>query len=276
MKKFRFAAMLVAVLALLPLGGCRLYGNGRARTESIEYYESKSELRFYLPEGVLIYDRAASSLALDETGEALPSDTAALRPAGRTVLEGNTFPRYRMEADGEYEPLVRQLSSRARNPEDPLIQAYALEGEAGTAYGFCNEYTSATGFLSGGGQIDADKAYAAYYFTYDAASDELHVHDTVRRGCIVAFSQTHFIYYYQKAYYAQDVEGMADAVKICNDDAYDRGITHYSYARFYFSGGYCAIRFHRGYNNSKRDYDRFILCTMDGKTLGNIKINRAG
>lgn len=268
MKARRLCAALVALLALLPLGGCKLYGNSRARTESVACYELASELRFCLREGqTLVYDRKSAELSLDEkAGDFQPF-------AGRAVLDGNTFPRYRMEADEEYAPLMEQLLSRARNPEEPLIQGYALEGEAGTAYGFCNEYTSATGFLSGGGQIDVDKAYAAYYFTYDAASDELSVHDVVHRGCIVAFGKTHFIYYYQKAYYAQEINCASDAVKICKDDAYDRGLTNYSYADFYFSGDYCVMKFHRGYNNYKKDYDRYILCTMDGKTLGNIKIN---
>lgn len=146
MKARRLCAALVVLLALLPLGGCKLYGNSRANTESVACYELASELRFCLREGqTLVYDRKSA--------------------------------------------------------------------------------------------------------------------------------ETHFIYYYQKAYYAQEINGASDAVKICKDDAYDRGLTNYSYADFYFSGDYCVMKFHRGYNNYKKDYDRYILCTMDGKTLGNIKIN---
>ena len=268
MRARRLCAALAAVLALLPLGGCKLYGNSRADTQCVAAFEAGAQLRFCLREGqTLVYDRKSAALSLDEeSGDFLPF-------AGRVVLEGNTFPRRLFWVDEEYGQLKEQLFAQTRHPEQPLIQAYALEGEAGTVYGFCNEYSSATGYFAGGGQIDADKAYAACYFTYDAASDELYVHDVVHRGCIVAFSKTHFIYYDKKAYYAQDINGGSNAVKICSDDAYDKGFTNYSYADFYFSGDYCVMKFHRGYGNYKNDYDRFILCTMDGKTLGNIKIN---
>ena len=55
--------------------------------------------------------------------------------------------------------------------------------------------------------------------------------------------------------------------------ANDKASTKYSNVYFYVAGDLCLRSFHRGYGNYKNDYDRFILCTMDGKTLGNIKIN---
>jgi len=266
MKKALFAmgcALALACTALL--GGCALYGNDRSQTGLVYSEKTEQGVVFYLnEEQTLVYNR--SGVSLDET-------TKNYKPyAGRVVFDGNTFPHYILSMDEEYARLEEKLFALDRK-EQPLIQAYAVEAEEGTAIGFCNVYTSCTGFLSGGGQIDVDKIDRGVMFSYNKATDELKILGEVKRGCIVAFNQTHFICYENGTYYARETGGTARKL-ICKDEAYDNGMTHYSHACFYFTDGYCILKFARGYNNAKRDYEKFILCTMDGTVLGQIKLPR--
>ncbi len=255
----------VALVFTALLGGCALYGNDRSQTALVYSEETENGIEFYLGEGqTLVYEHG--EVSLDETSK-------NYKPyAGRVVFDGNTFPRYVLSMDEEYVRLEGKLLA-LDGREDSLIQAYAVEAEEGVAIGFCNVYTSCTGFLSGGGQIDVDKVDRGVMFSYDRETDELKILDEVKRGCVVAFNQEYFIAYENGAYYAREIGGSARK-EICKDEAYDRGITHYSNACFYFTDGYCILKFSRGYNNDKRDYDKFVLCTMDGTMLGQIKLPR--
>ena len=147
------------------------------------------------------------------------------------------------------------------------MQAYALKADDGTAYGFCNVYTSSTGFLSGGGQIDVKKIDRGILFTYSPETDTLTVLDEIKKGCVVAFNQTRCIYFYDRSYYCKEI-GKEDAIKLCEDGAYDTGATHYSYANFYFNENYCVFKFHRSYDN--KELDDFLLFSMNGENLAGI------
>lgn len=269
MKKRFLASIAVVVLgALMLFSGCALSGNDRSDTRYVYMNEADGKITFYDIKSVyggdrLVFDKDAGSLALKEATE----EICFADPA---VLDGNTFPRYSFEAIEGYEGLTEKLLE-LDDREDPYVQAYVLKADDNTAYGFCNVYTSSTGFLSGGGQIDAKKIDRGILFTYSPQTDTLTVLDEIEKGCVVAFNQTRCIYFYKRAYYSKEI-GKENAVKLCEDGAYDTGMTHYSYADFYFNEDYCIIKFHRGYSNYKREYDDFLLYSMNGEKLSQLHV----
>ncbi|MBD5636267.1 MAG: hypothetical protein HDP28_00380 [Clostridia bacterium] len=269
MKKRFLTSISVVIGALTLLCGCALYGNDRSRTDYVYTYETDGKIIFYGVESVyggdrLVFDKDAGTLALEESAE----EVCFADPA---VLDGKTFPRNSFEAIEGYEGLTEKLLEFDDKKDAPCVQAYALKAEDDTAYGFCNVYTSSTGFLSGGGQVDVKKIDRSILFTYSPVTNELTVLDEIKKGCVVAFNQTRCIYFYDRSYYSKEI-GKEDAVKLCEDGAYDTGSTHYSYANFYFNGDYCIFKFHRGYNNYKKDYDNFLLFTMNGKKLAELHV----
>ena len=251
-----------AVCALFLFGGCSLYGNDRSGTTYIASEESDGKTVFYLTDGeALVWGNDEFSIE-----NSLPHKTQ-----NKTVLSGSTFPRSVLQTEAEYAGLADKLKPLAVNEEDPYMQAYALKAADDTAYGFCNVYSSATGYLSGGGQIDAEKIVRGVYFSYDAQTDELTVQDEIEKGCIVAFNQTHLVYFYCEAYYAKAIGTDSEPVKICEDDAYDKGFTNYSYASFYFDDSNCILKFHCDSNN-KPICENYVLCKMDGTLLARLQL----
>ena len=151
------------------------------------------------------------------------------------------------------------------------MQAYALKADDGSAYGFCNLYSSTTGFFAGGGQCDVKKIVKSVLFAYSPETDELKILDEMDKCCVVAFNGTHYVYFYERDYYLQEIE-KSTAIKLCADGAYDTGLTNYSYAEFCFNKEYCIFKFHRGYSNYKREYDDFLLYRMNGEKLAELRI----
>lgn len=260
--------MTVVVLgALMLFSGCALSGNDRSDTRYVYMNEADGKITFYDVNSVyggdrLVFDTNAGTLALEEATE----EICFADPA---VLNGNTFPRYVLEAKAGYEGILSQVQA-LDGRERPYVQAYALKADDNTAYGFCNVYSSPTGMLSGGGQIDAKKIERGILFTYSPETETLTVLEAMEKACVVAFNGTHYVYFNDRSYYSKALG--KEAVKLCEDGAYDTGITHYSYARFYFNAEYCIIKFHRGYNNSKKDYDDFLLFTMGGEKLAELRV----
>lgn len=267
MKKRILASIAVAMGSVMLFGGCALYGNDRSGTGFVYTSETEGKITFYGVESVyggdrLVFDTNAGTLALEEAAE----EICFADPA---VLDGNTFPRYSFEAVEGFEGLTEKLLAFDER-EAPLVQAYALEADDGTAYGFCNIYSSATGFLSGGGQIDVKKCERGILFTYSPQTDTLTVLEETEKACVVAFNGTHYIYFNDRSYYSKELG--KEPEKLCEDGAYDTGATHYSYANFYFNEKYCIFKFHRGHNNDKKDYDDFLLYTMSGERLATLRV----
>lgn len=269
MKK-RLAASLFAILCPLVLfGGCALNGNNRARTEYVHTYEADGKIFFCDVKSVFGGD--ADRLSYDPQSGALVLETGtAVDYADPAVLNGNTFPLYTFEASEGYEGLTEKLTA-LDGREDPLVQAYALKADDGSAYGFCNLYSSTTGFFAGGGQCDVKKIVKSVLFAYSPETDELKILDEMDKCCVVAFNGTHYVYFYERDYYLQEIE-KSTAIKLCADGAYDTGLTNYSYAEFYFNKEYCIFKFHRGYSNYKREYDDFLLYRMNGEKLAELRI----
>lgn len=264
------AAALVLLGSLIPLCGCALYGNDRSDARYVYSGEADGKVIFYGVESVyggnadrLSFDPATGVLALEEAAEEIDF-------ADPAVLDGSTFPHRSFEASEGYEGLTEKILA-LDGRENPYVQAYALKAEDGSAYGFCNVYSSATGFLSGGGQIDVSKITKGVLFTYSPETDELTVLDEVKEGCVVAFNRTRCIYYCDRFYYSKEIGG-ASAVRFCEDGAYDTGATNYSYAKIYFNEAYCIFKFHRGYGDYKKDYDDFLLYGMNGEKLSKLRV----
>ena len=260
MKRRFSAAAAVALIAVMLLSGCALYGNDRSSTSLMEVTEDGDGQRIIcrLGEEQLIFDTAAKTLSVEET---------EWTQVPETVLRGDTFPRGALEAKEGYEPLAEQVKSFAVKSDDPLIHALAWEQD-GTIYGFCNVYSKATGFLSGGGQIDTKHIVRAVLFTYE--NESLIVNETIDRSVVVAYDGTSAIYFRDREYFSKSEGGTPK--QICKDEAYDTGVTSYGYARFYFNSRYCVMFFNHDKGNSKKQYHLYILTTITGDKLGELRI----
>ena len=259
MKKHRFLSLLLLVVFALPLGGCALYGNDRSTVSLMTVEEREDGLAFVLTEDTtLLYDSAEGKLSLLEEG-AKPSEP---------ILDGSTIGNHLLIAAEGFETLRESVIEYAQDvyaQEDgyePLVTALAYK-ENGAVYGFCNVYRSATGFLSGGGQIDAKKIVRGMTFSYCMETEELTVSEEFDKCVVVAYDGTCAMYFKNREYFVTGTSG--ETVKICEDIAYDTGLTHYSRAMFWFGGGYCVIYFHKEGEWSLQE--SYLLTTMAGEVL---------
>lgn len=242
------------------LSGCALYGNDRSRTSLMTVENSDGQIVFRIFEELLVYDASTQSLRKEE---------AEWTEGPATVLRGDTFPRGELTAAEGYEGLKEKVLAYANNPEDPLITALAWE-QGGAVYGFCNVYKSATGFLSGGGQIDTKHIIRAILFRYEKETDTFTETGELKKCVVVAYDGEHAVYFKNREYFSKS--GNAEPVKICDDEAFDTGMTSYGYARFHFGGGYCVFFFNHDKGNPKKQYHLYLLTTMAGEKLAELKI----
>lgn len=260
MKKIRILLVFVLSICLLLIGGCAFYGNDRSSTFLIDVEERGEQIVFSLPERALVYERADGTLEFTEGSIELPA----------VVLEGANFPRYLLSAAEGYESLREKIIYHADKiyPQDgcePLLSALAYE-TGGAVYGFFNVYSSSTGLLSGGGQIDAKRIVSGVLFTFKRETESFTIIEVLDRSVIVAFDGASAVFFKDRTYYSESIGG--EVVEICEDEAYDTGFTAYSYARFYFGGGYCIFYFHRDMGRDR--YDKYILVTMRGEKLAEL------
>ena len=260
MKKHFFAVAAVALVAATLLSGCALYGNDRSGTSLMEVTEDSDAQRIIcrLGEEQLIFDTATQALSVEET---------EWTQGPETILKGDTFPRGVLKAKEGYEPIIEQVTALALKPDDPLVHALAWE-QQGTVYGFCNVYSKATGFLSGGGQCDTKHIVKAVLFTYE--NDTLIVREQLDGCVVVAYDGTNAIYFKDRVYYSKGEDGAAK--QICNDEAFDTGTTSYGYARFYFNDRFCVMFFNHDKGNAKTQYHLYILTTLTGDVLAELRI----
>ena len=258
MKKRLLAVAAIALVAVISLSGCALYGNDRSHTSLMEVTQDGQQIVFRLLDERLLYDPSTQTLSKEE---------AEWDYGPETVLKGDTFPRGTLEAKEGYEPLCEQVKALALNPEDPLIHALAWE-QNGTVYGFCNVYSKATGFLSGGGQCDTKHIVRAVLFTYE--NETLTIKEEIASSVVVAYDGTHVIFFHDREYFSKSEGG--EPKFICDDVAFDTGMTSYGYARFYFGGGYCVLFFNYDKGNAKKQYHLYVLATMAGEKLAELRI----
>ena len=260
MKKRLFAAFITILVSAILLVGCTFYGNDRSGTQLMEVETGEGQIAFRLANERLVYDTSTKSLRLEE---------AEWDYGPQAVLHGDTFPRGVLQAEEGYEALKEQALAFAVNAEDPLVHALAWDKD-GTVYGFCNVYKSATGYLSGGGQIDTRHIVRAVLFTYDKETQVLTIKEELKKCVVVAYDGENAIYFRDREYFSKRESGTP--VKICNDEAFDTGMTSYGYARFYFGGGYCVLFFNYDKGNPKKQYHLYVLATMQGEKLAELKI----
>ena len=258
MKKRLFAAVAIVLFTAVCFSGCALYGNDRSHTNLMEVVEDGSQIVFRLSDESLRYDPATRTISKEDT---------EWTEGPETVLKGDTFPRGVLETKEGYEELSEQVKALAKNPDDPLIHALAWEQD-GCVYGFCNVYSKTTGFLSGGGQCDTKHIVRAVLFTYE--DETLTVKEELEKCVVVAYDGNHAIYFHNREYFSKTANGEPN--KICKDEAFDTGMTSYGYARFCFGGGYCILFFNHDKGNAKKQYHLYILATMAGEKLAELRI----
>ena len=271
----RITSVLAILLVICPLClavfcGCpMLYTNDRSSVGLMAVEERDDGLYFafdydYRHGHLLKYDAAASALSLEEASVelALPE----------VVLDVETTAHGRKNAAEGYESLLEQVLALPIDGEDYPIH-HALAYKSGrTVYGFCNIYSTAGWFTDG---LDSRGIELAVTFEYDFVTEKLTIIEELEKCIIVAFDGTGVVWLQDGIFYGKAFG--KEAVEICNDEAYDRGPTNYSYAQFYFGGGYCLLYFHNEQNyienkDSEKNFDLYVLATTTGKKLAELKI----
>lgn len=279
MKKFLLAKTLlsaaVCALCLSAFGGCTgLNINDRSNTSYAEpsdggdywYYG----LNLQAESGyALKIDKATGEFSLDGSGllNGEDNDTAD----GRVVLYGSDFPRREPCYAEGWERAVTALTETYEKQGVEYVQFYAVTYEEGLAHGFCNMYSSAAGFLSGGGNISADKIVGSAFFTVDGDGGITEI-KYFEKCNVIAFNSDCVIYWKGEKYYAFDCVSGTEKY-VCDDEAYDKGITNYSHSRFVFNADLCIIIMCRRYSDSSKDYYKIVACGYDGEVAFTAQVN---
>ena len=259
------AALCPMMLSLVLLSGCALYGNDRSRVGTMGVCEEGDSVYFSLPfaggEVTLAFDRAENTLTLAE-------NNVECEPVSECVLWGDTFPRGILEAAEGYEQLAGQVEALDTRDEKYLT-AYASE-TADMVYGFCVIYKKPTGFLSGGGQIDAKKVTKSILFSYDREGT-FSVLSTLEDRIAVAFDGENAVYYYKEKYYLGDLSGEKEQY-LCDDPASDQKLALHSHATFFEGEGWCVLYFQLRADNLGESFDRYIVTDMGGIFYAELKL----
>lgn len=264
MKK-QIAAVGILCLFLATLSGCALYGNDRSGVSRLEVQETEEGLVFTLPTRKLLYREAEGSLLCSEEWE------WAYPPAFEAY--GNSFDKYYcMEYGAGYEGLQAHIESLAEEHGRTYYTFYLLQTDE-NAYGCAVFYTSPVGFLSGGGNIAAEKVDCSVYFSYDKEKGEFQEYGTHKGEVALAFDGTYEVFWYRGEIFSRRT-GSEEKKLIYRDIAFDKGMTHYSHAEFFVGGGYFAIWFSCGFNDYTKDYELYVLAKTDGEVLAETKVPR--
>lgn len=259
-----FALCIAASVSFSGCLGCNI--NDRSNTA---YYLPQDDGEYYVynikpytySDYVLKIDKVSGEAFLKESGtDELYGETSAV------VLSGNDFPNYTTFYAEGYESLPELLTEKYESGGVKQIQYYAVEYEDSIAYGFCNMYSSAAGFLSGGGNISAGKIVGSALYSYNPLSDEFEEIRYFEKCNIVAFNTHSVIYFKNEQYYAFNCY-TGEETFICRDEAYDTGITDYSRVCFLFNEDICVILMTVGSNNYEQDYQKIVVCDYEGVCL---------
>ena len=258
--------LVVCSLCLTIFSGCELfYTNDRSDVSLMAVEEIDGGLCFYLANGGY-YNRTSTILYEHESGEFRKGEVDGAYTFPEIVLDGRNIAHDRLVAKEGYETLLEQvLEFTIENVEYPIHHALAYK-QGDTVYGFCNIYSTA-GFTDG---LDCKGIKRSILFTYNIETDELTVVEELGACIVLAFDGNGVIWYENKAYYGKELGG--EAVKICDDIAYDSAHNNYGRADFYFGDGYCLLYLHHEITyifNPLRDesYDTYILVTTYGEKI---------
>ena len=264
------AALCPMMLSLVLLSGCALYGNDRSRIGTMGVHEEGDTVYFSLPmesfyvgsgEIRLAFDRAENTLSLAE-------NEVECEPVSECVLWGDTFPLDVLEAAEGYEKLAEKVETLdSRN--EKYLTAFATK-TADMVYGFCVIYKNATGFRSGLGQIDAKKVVRSILFSYDREGT-FSVLSTLEDRIVVAFDGENAVYYYKEKYYLGDLSGKKEQY-LCDDAAYDKGLTSHSGAVFFEGGEWCVLYFHHRVDSEAKSFEKYVVTDMGGTFYAELKL----
>ena len=265
------AALCPMMLSLVLLGGCALHAIDRSRVGTMGVYEEGDTVYFSLPMESFYFGGGELTLAFDraENTLTLADDPVECEPVSECVLWGDTFPRGVLEAAEGYEQLAQQVET-LDDRDEKYLTAYASK-TADMVYGFCVIYKNATGFLSGGGQIDAKKVTKSILFSFDREKGELSILSTLEGRIVVAFDGENAVYYYKEKYYLGDLSGGKEQY-LCDDEAYDKGLTSYSNAVFFEGGGWCVLYFHHRVDSEAKSFEKYIVTDMGGTFYAELKL----
>lgn len=264
MKK-QIAAVGILCLSLAMFSGCALYGNDRSGVSRMAVQEREEGLVFTLPTCTLTYCEADGSLLCSEEWEwvDLPSFEAY----------GNSFDKYYCMEYGEgYEGLQTHIESLAAEHGRRYYTFNLLQTDE-KAYGCAVFYTSPVGYLSGGGNIAAEKVDCSVYFSYDKESGAFQELGTHRGEVALVFDGTYELFWRDEAIFSRRT-GSEEEKFIYEDVAFDKGMTHYSYAGFFIGGGYFMIRFSCGFSDYTKDYELYVLAKTNGEVLAETKVSK--
>ena len=266
------AALCPMMLSLVLLGGCVLYGNDRSRVGTMEVCEEGDTVYFSLPMESFYFGFGEIQLAFDRTENTLvlAENKVECESVSECVLWGDTFPRGVVESAEGYEELAEKVEALdSRN--EKYLTAFATK-TADMIYGFCVIYKNATGFLSGGGQIDAKKVEQSILFSYDREEGQLNILSTLDGRIAVAFDGENAVYFYKEKYYLGDLSGKKEKY-LCDDVAYDKGLTSYSYATIFEGGGWCVLYFHHRVESEAKSFEKYVVTDMGGTFYAELKIS---
>ncbi len=263
------AALCPMMLSLVLLGGCAPHAIDRSRVGTMEVHEEGDTVYFSLPMEIFRFGGGEVKLAFDraENTLTLAEHKAEYTPVSGCVLWGDTF-RGGLETAEGYEQLAEQVKA-LDGREYKYITAYASE-TADMVYGFCVIYKKPTGFLSGGGQIDAREITKSILFSYDREGT-FSVLSTLEDRIAVAFDGENAVYYYKEKYYLGDLSGEKEQY-LCDDPASDQKLALHSHATFFEGGGWCVLYFQLRADNLGESFDRYVVTDMGGTFYAELKL----
>ena len=269
MKKITVSLALLLVvcsLCLTMFSGCEIfYTNDRSDVALMAVEKTDDGLCFYLANGG--YKRTPTISYERESGEFSKGELDEAYTFPEIVLDGKTTAHERLEAKEGYEALLeRVFEFTVEDVEEPIHHALAYR-QGDTIYGFCNVYSTA-GFFTDG--LDCNGIERAILFTYDDETDELTVVEELENSIILAFDGKGVIWYENKAYYGKKLG--EEAVKICDDVAYDTGRNNFGRVDIYFGDGYCLLYLHHEITyvfqpERNESYDTYVLVTTFGEKI---------
>ena len=268
-------SIMICAVMLTAASGCTtlLGSNSRANTLYLPPTETDTAYEYYI-----LSSYGGITVSVDKTsGNATieKSDREEEYPAVEypTVLSGSDAPRHGYYCGEGYELLPELIKNRYETSQVKLVQYYGVEyGESGVCLGFINLYTRTSGYLSGGGRIDAKRIVAGIIFSYDTHSGKFAQLYRMEKCNIVAFGgRERAIYFSNRKYYACDLPS-GEETYLFDDEAYDTGMTNYSHVNFYFNERHFIADMHHGANSEKSEYDKIVVTDYDGNVLTSKKV----
>ena len=265
----RTISVVICAIMLTTLGGCAalLGSNSRANTLYVAPVETETAYTYAIQSTYGEYNVTLDKDSGEATIEKIGGEHEYYSMDYPTVLCGSDAPRDNDFCGEGYEPLPKLIAEKYENKKIKLVQYYGVEyGEEGVCRGFVNLYTRTSGYLSGGGRIDAKRIVAGVIFTFNTRSKEFTELYRLNKCNIVAYNESRAIYFRDRKYYVRDLLSGREKY-LFDDEAYDTGMTNYSHASFYFNERHFIANMHHGANAEKREYDKLILTDYDGNVL---------